>query len=361
MEGLSGITSVSELLGRIRKGLVPRSVRLFAARGLLPVSREELIRILVLLAAEGDEEIGSAARETLDGFPPERCRSVLENTEIDAVEIDLLAKFVREEMLWEAVVKDPRTADETLRWLARTAPARTQDAIVTNQRRLMSCLELVEDLRANPEADATVLRRLKEFEEEFIEKACAWADEESEEVEPEVEQGPSIDEELRALVALGMQIQVVEQAPLPELDEEELADSGIDMAFLRIARMNTYQRIMCALKGTREERFILVRDRNLLVVRAVMMSPRLTDHEIEAIAGMRGANDAALRAIAGKPAWLRRYTILRNLVFNPKTPPGASRPLVARLSDRDLGALTRDRNVPELVRKFAKEVRSARR
>lgn len=361
MDGLSGITSVAELLGRIRKGLVPRSVRLFAARGLLPVTREELIRVLVLLAAEGDGEIGSTARETLDGFPPERCRAVLENSEIDAVEIDLLAKFVREETVWEAVIKDPRTADETLRWLARTAPPRTQDAIVTNQRRLMSCLELIEDLRSNEQADATVLRRLKEFEEEFIEKACAWVAEEGEESAPAVEPGPSIDEELKALVALGMQIQVVERDALPELDEDEKANSALDLAFLRIARMNTYERIMCALKGTREERFILVRDRNLLVVRAVMMSPRLTEHEIEAIAGMRGANDGALRAIASKPAWLRRYAILRNLVFNPKTPPGASRPLVARLSDRDLGALTRDRNVPELVRKFAKEVRRTRR
>lgn len=361
MEGLAGITSVSELLSRIRKGLVPRSVRLFAARGLLPVSREELIRILVLLAAEGDGEIGGTARETLKSFPAQQCRAVLQGPQLDPVEIDLLAKFVSDESLWETVVQDPRTADETLRWLARTAPPRTQDAIVTNQRRLLSCLELIEDLRANPHADSTILRRLKEFEEEFIEKACSWAVGGQEEPAPDMAPGPSIEEELRALVALGMQIQVVERVELPELEEEEKSNSALDLAFLRIARMNTYERIMCALKGTREERFILVRDRNLLVVRAVMMSPRLTEHEIEAIAGMRGANDAALRMIAAKPAWLRRYAILRNLVFNPKTPPGASRPLVPRLSDRDLGALTRDRNVSELVRKFAKEVRSTRR
>jgi len=361
MQGLSGITSVAELLGRIRKGLVPRSVRLFAARGLLPVSREELIRVLLLLAAEGDEEVGATARDSLASFAPDQCRAVLVSAEVDAVEIDLLAKLVPDDEVLEGVVKDPRTADETLRWLARSAPPRIQDAIVTNQRRMMACLELVEDLRGNPAADSNILRRLKEFEEEFIEKACAWASGEGEEPALELPPGPSIEGELLALKALGMHIAVVAREPLPELEEEEKGNSALDLAFLRIARMNTFERIMCALKGTREERFILVRDRNQLVVRAVMSSPRLTDHEVEAIAGMRGANEQALRVIASKPAWLRRYATLKNLVFNPKTPPGASRALVARLSERDLGALTRDRNVPELVRKFAREVRATRR
>lgn len=360
MPHLVDISNVHELLSRIRKGLVPRSVRLFAAQGLLPVAREDLIRVEVLLAAEGDEEISGAARATLAGFSGEQCRAVLGLEEVDSLEIDLLAKFVADEGLWEAIVQDGRTADETLRWLARCGTPRTQDAIVTNQRRLMTCLELLEDLRANPHPESTVLRRVREFEEEFLEKVCAWAREESPELE--VEPGPSIEQELAALKALGMKIQAVEPIPPLELEEEERKTAaGIDFAVLRIARMNTYQRIMAALKGTREERLILARERNLLVVRAVIESPRLTDQDVEVLAGMRSTNEEALRLIAKRGAWTRRYAVLRNLVFNPKTPPGVVMPLVARLSDRDLGILSRDRNVTDPVRKFARQVRATRR
>jgi hypothetical protein len=360
MPDLVDISNVHELLSRIRKGLVPRSVRLFAAQGLLPVTREDLIRVAVLLAAEGDEEISATARATLAAFSAEHCKNVLRVAEVDSLEIDLLAKFVPDDGLWEAIVQDARTADETLRWLARSGTPRTQDAIVTNQRRLMTCLELLEDLRANPRPESSVLRRAREFEEEFLEKVCAWAREEA--VELDLEPGPSIEDELAALKALGMRIQVIEPMPPPELEEaERKATPGIDFAVLRIARMNTYQRIMTALKGTREERLILARERNLLVVRAVIESPRLTDQDVEALAGMRSTNEEALRLIAKHGAWTRRYAILRNLVFNPKTPPGVTMPLVARLSDRDLGILSRDRNVTDPVRKFARQVRETRR
>ena len=51
MEASGGISNVAELLARIRQGMAPRALRLFAAQGLLPVSREELIRVVLILAA----------------------------------------------------------------------------------------------------------------------------------------------------------------------------------------------------------------------------------------------------------------------------------------------------------------------
>ena len=92
-----------------------------------------------------------------------------------------------------------------------------------------------------------------------------------------------------------------------------------------------------------------------------MLSPKLTEMEIEQIAGMRSTSDEALRMIGGKTRWLRRYPVLRNLVFNPKTPAGLALQLVRRLSHRDLMMLGRDRNVSETVRKVAREVFEHRR
>jgi hypothetical protein len=124
--------------------------------------------------------------------------------------------------------------------------------------------------------------------------------------------------------------------------------------------MNVFQRIMRALKGSKEERRILVRDVNLLVVRAVLASPKLTEQDIEELAGSRSLNVEALRMIAHNQRWTRRYAVVRALVFNPKTPIGIAGPMSVRLNMRDLGLINKDHNVAEGVRKMAKAFRDRR-
>jgi hypothetical protein len=346
---------VADLIAGIRAGLVPRAVRLFAAQGLLPVSREDLIRVLVLLAAESDAEIAESARATLGTFSVEHLLAVMQLPDLEPLEIDLLARAAPSEVVWEAIIRHARTSDETLRWLAATGPARTLDAIVTNQTRLLSCLEILQDLRSNPQVTQDVLRRAHEFEEEFLKKAVQWAN--LAEPEPEVPAAPSIEEALAALKAIGMNLPGGELFAKAMLVEPEAgAEPEIADAFLRLSRLNTFQRIMRALKGTREERLILVRDRNMLIVRAVMMSPKLTEGEVEKIAGMRSASDGALRMIGTQRRWLRRYGTVRALAFNPKTPIGIALQMIRRLTHKDLGSMARDRGVSEAVRRVARDV-----
>lgn len=358
MDEGTGLGSVGELTRGIRSGLVPRAVRMFAAQGLLPVSREELIRILALLVTEGDQEIASAARCTIEGFIPEHFLSVLALDDLDPIDLDLLARSCSDEGFRAAVARDPRVANETLRWLALEGGSAIQNAIVANQTRLLGCLEILSDLRANPQVTQDVLRRVREFEEEFLEKACLWAVGQAE--EPPRPQGPSIEEALAALKAIGMHIPGTEVTADKPGEPEPGAPREQHDAFLRIAMMNTFERIMLALKGTRQERLILVRDRSLLVVRAVMMSPQLQDGDVEEIAGMRSVNEEALRMVASRARWLRRYKVVRNLAFNPKTPPGIVIPHLQRLSIRDLAILERDHNVGEAVRRAARRLREVR-
>jgi hypothetical protein len=89
MSGDSAFANINELLAGIRQGMVPHAVRLFAAQGLLPVSREELIRILALLTVDGDPEISETARTTLGTFSIENYLSVLEVADLDPLEIDV--------------------------------------------------------------------------------------------------------------------------------------------------------------------------------------------------------------------------------------------------------------------------------
>jgi hypothetical protein len=354
------ISGVAELLAKFRQGLVPRNVRLFAAQGLLPVSREDLIRANLILAADGDQEIADAAQATLGGFSTEHLLAVLQLEDVDALEMDLLARCRQDETLWQSIVRHPKSANETLRWLARSAPPVTQDVIITNQVRLLGCLEVLDDLRANPQVTQDVLRRVREFEEEFLEKAIVWAGVEGAPVE--VPETPSIEAVLAELKAIGMRLPGGE-VPLEKLiaELEPGAPEDVKDAHARLALMNTAQRVLQAIRGTREERLILVRDRSPLVVRAVMLSPKLSEIDVERIAGMRATSEEALRIVAGRPRWLRRYTVLHNLAFNPKTPPGIALQLVRRLSQRDLMLISRDRGVSEAVRRVARDLVERRR
>jgi hypothetical protein len=123
----------------------------------------------------------------------------------------------------------------------------------------------------------------------------------------------------------------------------------------RIAAMNVAQRVALAMKGSREERAVLIRDSNKIVAVAVLGSPKTTETEIESIAKMASISDDILRIIANNRAWTKRYGIIAALARNPKTPVAISMNLLGRLTEKDLRAISTDRNVPEILRITARQ------
>jgi hypothetical protein len=126
-------------------------------------------------------------------------------------------------------------------------------------------------------------------------------------------------------------------------------------AMLRIAALSVAQRISLAMKGTREERAILIRDPNKIVAVAVLSSPKLTETEVEAIAKMANVSDEILRIIGHTRAWVKNYTVVLALTKNPKTPVAMSMNFLPRLNEKDLRMLSMDRNVPEILRITARK------
>lgn len=145
---------------------------------------------------------------------------------------------------------------------------------------------------------------------------------------------------------------LVDASPGPEP-----RDGGEDEESMlrRIQKLNVPRKIALALKGTREERAILIRDPNKLVALAVLSSPKLTETEVESIARMASVSDEILRIISSTRAWMRHYPIVVALARNPKTPLAVSMNLLPRLNDRDLRMLSTDRNVPEVLRVTARK------
>jgi hypothetical protein len=144
---------------------------------------------------------------------------------------------------------------------------------------------------------------------------------------------------------------VVDTGPEPEPAPGQEDERS---ALVRITRMNVAQRIALAMKGTREERTILIRDPNKIVGVAVLSSPKLTESEVENIAKMASVSDELLRVIGNTRAWSKNYLIVLALVKNPKTPVALSMNLLSRLNERDLRMLSMDRNVPDVLRMSAK-------
>jgi len=139
----------------------------------------------------------------------------------------------------------------------------------------------------------------------------------------------------------------------PEV-EDAPADEEQQSTLQRIASLNVARRIALAMKGTREERAILIRDPNRIVTASVLSSPKMNDTEVAAIAKMQNVSEDVLRTIAKNRAWLKNYSVVLAVVKNPKTPVAMSMNLMARLSEKDLKLLSTDRNVPDALRTQAR-------
>lgn len=147
-------------------------------------------------------------------------------------------------------------------------------------------------------------------------------------------------------------------APIVDADTTpEIADEDDDerSALQRLQAMNVPQRLARAMKGTREERAILIRDPNKMIAAAVLSSPKLTESEVEGIAKMASVSEDVLRIIAHTRGWMKNYAVAAALARNPKTPLAVSMNLLSRLNDKDLRTLSTNRNVPDVLRTTARK------
>jgi hypothetical protein len=124
-------------------------------------------------------------------------------------------------------------------------------------------------------------------------------------------------------------------------------------ALQKISKLDIKGRIQLAMKGTKEDRSILVRDSTKLVALAVLESPKVTDGEIEKFANQKNVLEAVLRQIPMKRRFVKNYAVVRNLVANPRTPLDVSLGLMKNLLTADLKNLSANKEVSDTIRKLA--------
>jgi len=129
----------------------------------------------------------------------------------------------------------------------------------------------------------------------------------------------------------------------------------------RIQRLSVTEKRHLARMGGREIRSVLIKDPNKEVLMTLLDNPKITETEIEIIAKSRFIPEEALRKIAKKREWMKKYPIVSAVVSNPKTPAGIAVTFLNELKTRDLALLEKNRNVSEAVRTTAKTILQSRR
>jgi len=146
-----------------------------------------------------------------------------------------------------------------------------------------------------------------------------------------------------------------------EIAEAAEPDKAKRMTLLqKIGNMRVVERVQLAVKGGRGERLLLIRDPCKLVQRAVLQSPLLTEQEVESFAAMATLTDETLRIIANNRKYRKNYSILRALMFNPKTPLEITLHLLPHVKPVDLKFLTTNKNVAETLRTAAMRLQRQR-
>jgi hypothetical protein len=345
--------ATNPLVAQFKRGGVARDLRLMAAQGLLPLKPEDLLELWTDLISDPDDAVRGAAGESLKGFPASELLPIVKNRDTPEGVLSWAVSSRAEPELREAALQNHSLSDETIEQLAPTLPQALAELVVINQTRLLRRTSLLVALETNAGLSNDQKRRLRELRETFKIGAEPAA--------PPAAQAPAAPppapppEPEPELVPTGDIFMTEDEAIVRYLSEEERQQTEKVSAVQKIYRLNTAEKLITALKGTREERSILIRDPNRLVATAVLGSPRITEAEIESISAMKSVSDEILRQIGHHREWTKRYTVLNNLVRNPRTPTGIALSMVPRLNPRDIKAIAVDRNVPEPIRKQAQK------
>ncbi len=347
----------SPLVNQFKKGGISRDVRMTAASGALPLTPFDQVELLFLLTRDSDEDVSKTAQKSLLGVSPQALAMVLKDPEVPADALAFLGEHTNADEVQQAVVRNPTTPDEAIRKMVPKLSETNLEFIVVNQTRLLRHTAIIDALEANENLSSDQRRRISELKHDF--KVGVIPEEKKAPPPPppkldlgkgpaeQEEPPPKSREEAEALYGLR---ESADAELSPEEEEEKKS------LFEQIMTANPAQKMIIALKGPRQARMMLIRDRNRTVWGAVLTSPNMNDSDAEAIAQMRNVAPDVLREIGKNRQWVKRYKTAYELVKNPKTPPEISSQLLPRMAARDLKSLTKDRNVPEMIRRQAEKM-----
>jgi hypothetical protein len=383
------------MIDLIRASAVPATLVQAAAKGALSVPPAELIEILVHLAVH-NRVFGQQARMTLAGWDENASKIAASdpNSPQEVLEYLVAAENLRPALL-PALLENPSIGEESLIALAAAGSRDVVEAMLASSRakaspKILNALHSNPSLKVNEsaavktelvsaglatadeeetqeilvpadaddsgEADSVLDEGLMTYLNEHAHEISAEGEKPFQPIGGVYEDSPLDAEaapaEVAAPVAPAAAATVApKKAPLKKKSHSEEGERG--SALQKISRLDIKGRIQLAMKGTKEERSLLVRDGTKVVALAVLESPKISDGEVEKFASQKNVLEAVLRQIPLKRRFVKHYGIVRNLIFNPRTPLDISLGLMKNLLVHDLRNLSGNKEVSETVRKLA--------
>lgn len=401
---------MSRMIDLIRASAVPSNLMQSASKGSLSVPPREMIEILVYLAVH-NKVFAEQAQLTLAGWDEAASRAVAGDAATPKEVLDYLIspRNLRPALL-PALLANPSVSEESLLEMAPGAGRDVVELMVKSDRvkgspalrnALLSNPSLSgiqsENIRnqiepaataVTPELDAPtedhapeevtagpedILQapagEVGEDENVLDEGVLAFLAEHAHEIAAEGERPyqpiggipdelPEAEEPLGGKAAAAAASSVttagaaaVKKAPSKKAHLPPTEERG--SALQKIAKLDIRGRIQLAMKGTKEERSLLIRDGTKIVALAVLESPKISDGEVERFATQKNVLEAVLRGIPMKRRFAKNYAVVRNLVFNPRTPLDLSLSLMKNLLVGDLRNLSNNKEISDTVRKLA--------
>ncbi|MDT8070706.1 MAG: hypothetical protein ROO76_21300 [Terriglobia bacterium] len=363
---------MGHMLDLIKQSAVPANLLRSASKGALSLPAPEMIEILVHLRHH--PIVGEQARITLAGWDLKQAEAIAADraTPVEVLEYFFDPKNLRPQ-LFLALLGNPSLPEERIQEVAESA-SRDMAKVMLTTPRVRGAERVLRALQKNPHltvaehedikaalggsAAPSETEPLEDFEEtpemrEFLEKHRA----EIESAENDIFQlyrPEGLDpDDLDDLLGLAKIDWKDEKATHKAADKHANPEDEKKLSTLqKLARMTVGERVQAAMKGNKDERFILIRDGAKVVALAVLESPKVTDTEAEMFASMKNVQEAVLRGIAAKRKYMKNYAVIRALINNPRTPLDLALPLMPHLLVMDLKHLSMNKNVSDLLRKL---------
>ena len=380
---------MTRMIDMVRASAIPSNLMHAAAKGALSIPAPEMIEVMVHLAVH-NRVFGEQARLTLAGWDEESSLAAASSpgTSPDVLEYMASPHNLRPVLL-PALLENPAVHETWIVTLATSGPRDIVDTILKSAR-LRGSETIQNALRLNPSllegelekhiglpvASDDVLapvhaEEASEPDQVLDEALVAFLSEHAAEIDAEgdkpyqpiggvldefeaiAERRHAADDNVLAASASAPEAHSSAKPAGHAYKPHHEATQERGSALQKISKLDIKGRIQLAVKGTKEERALLIRDGTKIVALAVLESPKISDSEVESFANQKNVLEAVLRAIPMKRRFFKDYAVLRNLVSNPRTPLDVSLGLMKHILVGDLRHLSGNKEVSDTVRKLA--------
>ncbi len=137
---------------------------------------------------------------------------------------------------------------------------------------------------------------------------------------------------------------------------QEISQEKRQSMYQQVLKMKVPQKVNLAMLGNQEARNLLIHDPNKIIPLAVLRSPKVSENEVLNFAQQKNIAEDVLLAIARHKHWIKNYLIKIAVVSNPKTPLSVAIKFLDHLHDKDLQALSRNKNISSILARAAARI-----